>query len=183
MVTEALDLQLGSIGNPSYETGWYRDPNTNEYYYYDATEKKWYVYSAGLLYPLAIAEISAPKTITIAAGDGVKITLSYKYAGPASSGVEEYFSIGWKDAFGYHPKVVGSNSRNLPVCGVPTSFTSEKTLTIPTNVGTNWIYLECKVWHGSPDVPETGLRYKDAFQVVGITAVVTEFTIVDFVKV
>lgn len=185
MVTKTLNLSLGTIDGdpPAYTTGWYRDPVTGEYYYYDATEKKWYIYAAGFIYPLAIAEESAPKTVTVKAGDSLKISISYKYTGPASSGVEEYFSIGYKDVLGYHPKVVGTNSRNLPVCGTPTTFTAEKTLIIPTNVGENWTYIECKVWHGTPDVPETGLRYAGALTIVGITAEITEFSIVDYVKV
>ena len=185
MVTKTLELPLGTIVGdpPAYETGWYQDLTTGEYYYYDATEKKWYIYAAGYLYALAIAELSAPKTVTVKAGDSLKISISYKYVGPAVTGAEEYFSIGYKDALGYHPKVTGTITRNLPICATPTSFTAEKTLIIPTNVALNWTYIECKVWHGTPDVPETGLRYANALEIVGITAEITEFSIVDFVKV
>jgi len=64
MVTGTLDLQLGNIvGDPPYETGWYRDPVTGQYTYYDAVTGKWYVYSAGYLYPLEVPKESAPKTI------------------------------------------------------------------------------------------------------------------------
>lgn len=183
MTLRTVQLDLGSLDPPQYATGWYRDPATGQYYYYEATNKKWYIYSAGYLYPLAIAEESAPKTVTVKAGDSLKISISYKYTGPASTGVEEYFSIGYKDALGYHPKVTGTNSRNLPVCGTPTAFTSEKTLVIPVGVGLNWNHIECKVWHGSPEVPETGLRYINALEIVGVEAEITEFSIVDYVKV
>lgn len=183
MTTKTLQLDLGAL-DLTRQTGWYRDPITGEYYYYDASVKKWYIYSAGYLYPLAIAEESAPKVVTLAAGDSLKITMSYKYTGPASNGVEEYFSIGWKDPItGYHPKVTGTNTRNLPICATPTSFTSEKMLVIPAAVGLNWNHIECKVWHGTPDVPETGLRYIGALEIVGVEAEITEFAIVDYVKV
>lgn len=185
MVTKALDLSLGTIEGdpPAYETGWYQDTVTGEYYYYDATEKKWYIYAAGYLYALAIAEESAPKKVTVKAGDSVKISISYKYTGPASTGVEEYFSIGIKGITGYSPKVTGTITRNLPICATPTTFTAEKTLIIPANVALDWNHIECKVWHGTPDVPETGLRYINALEIVGITAEITEFSIVDYVKV
>jgi hypothetical protein len=185
MVIKTLELSLGSIvaDPPEYATGWYRDPATGQYYYYDATNKKWYIYAAGVLQPLAIAEQSAPKTISVIAGDKVKVSISYKYTGPAITGAEEYFSIGYKDALGYHPKIEGTNSRNLPTCSTATLFTAEKTLVIPTGVGENWNHIECKVWHGTPDVPETGLRYLNALTIVGLVAAITEFTIVDYVKV
>ena len=185
MVTKTLDLSLGTIVGdpPAYETGWYRDAVTGEYYYYDATEKKWYVYAAGYLYPLAIGEEAAPKTVTLKAGDSLKISISYKYTGPAITGVEEYFSIGYKDILGYHPKVVGTNTRNLPTCATATAFTAEKNLVIPADVRLDWTDIECKVWHGTPDVPETGLRYIDALEIVGVVPDITEFTIVDYVKV
>jgi len=186
MVTKTMELSLGSIAlaadPPEYSTGWYRDPTTGQYYYYDAESKKWYIYAAGLLQPLAIAEQSAWKMETVQAGNSLKISISYKYTGPAVTNYEEYFSIGYKDALGYHPKVEGTNIKSFPVCGTATVFTGEKTLIIPTNVGENWNHIECKVWHGTPDVPETGLRLINALTIVGITANVTEFTIVDYKK-
>jgi len=186
MVTKTLALSLGSISAmqvTGYTTGWYRDPITGQRYYYDAENKKWYIYAAGLLQPLAIAEQSAPKTVTLQAGDSLKISISYRYTGPAITGAEEYFSIGYKDVLGYHPKVEGTNTRNLPVCATAMPFTAEKTLVVPSNVAADWNHIECKVWHGTPDVPETGLRYINALAIVGIVANITEFTIVDYVKV
>jgi len=181
MTIKTLELSLGSI--VEYQTGWYRDPTTGQYYYYDGENKKWYILAAGVLQPLAIAEQSAPKTVSVKAGDNLKISISYKYTGPAITGAEQYFSIGSKDIFGYHPKVEGVVSRNLPVCGTATLFTAERTLVIPADVGEDWQHIECKVWHGTPDAPETGLRYINALTIVGIEANITVFTIVDYVKV
>ena len=183
MTLRPLQLSLGSVTSPVYSTGWYQDPTTGQYYYYDSDSRRWYIQVAGQLYPLSIASETAPKTVAIAPGDKLKITLSYRYVGPPSAGVEEYFSVGYHDGIQYRPKVVGTNSRSLPQCSTPTEFSSEKTLTIPSNVGDNWTYIECKVWHGTPDVPETGLRYRDALSIVGITAEITDFTIEDYVKV
>jgi hypothetical protein len=182
---QALALFLGSVvaDPPDYTTGWYHDPNTGQPYYYDAENKKWYIYAAGILQPLAIAEQTAPKVVSLMAGNSLTISISYKYTGPAVTGAEEYFSIGYKDVLGYHPQIVGTNSRNLSACATPTLFTASKILVIPTDVGSNWNHIECKVWHGTPDVPETGLRYLNALTIVGLVATVTEFTIVDYVKV
>lgn len=185
MTTKVLEISLGNVGPLQVQrvTGWYKDPNTGQYYYYDASIMKWYIYTAGVLYPLSIAEESAPKTVTLVAGDSLRISMSYKYTGPAATSVEEYLSIGYKDIAGYHPKVVETNIRNIPVCATPTLFTSSATLLIPANVAENWKHIECKVWHGTPDVPETGLRYIDALIIVGLVAEITVFTIVDYVKV
>lgn len=184
MVTKTLEVALGTTMNPiTYATGWYQDPVTGEYLYYDASTGQWFVYAAGYIYPLTITEIYAPKVVTVKAGDSLKISISYMYTGPESVGVEEYFSIGRKDLLGYHPKVVGKNTRTLPITPTPTKFTSERTLVIPTDVGLDWTYIECKVWHGTPDVPETGIRLKDALEVVGVEPDIAEFTIVDYVVV
>ena len=185
MSTKTLALFLGSVvaDPPDYTTGWYHDPVTGQNYYYDATNKRWYIYAAGLLQALTIAELTGPKVVNLSIGDSLTISISYKYSGPSITGAEEYFSIGYKDVLGYHPQIVGTNSRNLAGCVTPTLFTALKTLVIPAGVGDNWVNIECKVWHGTPAVPETGLRYLNALMIVGLVAAVTEFTIVDYVKV
>jgi len=142
MTTKALQVSLGSIG--VYATGYYQIEG--QWYYYDAITGRWYTYSAGYLYPLSIHEMAAPQVVVIAPGDRLRITISYIYTGPASIGVEEYFSIGSK-VLQYSPKVVGKNSRNLPVTTAPTEFTGSKILTIPNDVDEGWTYVECKVWH------------------------------------
>ena len=91
MTINTLTLDLESLGQ--YDTGWYTDPATGEKYYYDAAAKQWYIQSAGYLYPLTIAKQTAPKTVSIAPGDTLRVSFSYKYTGPAIS-VTEYASIG-----------------------------------------------------------------------------------------
>lgn len=182
MTLKTLQLSLGVVNPTQYQTGWYRDPTTGQYYYYDGAIGKWYIYTAGQLYALGITEQQAPKVVMVAPGDSLEITISYKYAGPASTGAEEYFSIGSK-VLQYSPKIVRTHTRNLPVCATPTSFTWSETLVIPTGVGNGWTYIECKVWHGTPDVPETGIRLKDALAIAGIEPDITDFIIEDYVKV
>jgi len=159
MTTKALQITLGSIG--VYATGYYQVDG--QWYYYDATIGQWYTYSAGYLYPLAITEMYPTKPVVhVAPGDQLKITISYIYSGPASIGVEEYFSIGSKPLLQYAPHVVKKHYRNLPVTTAPTEYTWTETLTIPNDIEDDWTYLECKVWHGTPNVPEAGIRLKDA---------------------
>jgi len=180
MTTKALQVSLGSIG--VYATGYYQVDG--QWLYYDATIGQWYTYAAGVLYPLTIYEMYPTKPVmAIAPGDKLKITLSYTYTGPVSVGVEEYFSIGAKVAAMYWPKIVRTHSRNLPVTSEPTEFTWAETLTIPTDVKDDWTYIECKVWRGSPDVPETGIRLRDALSIVAITPDITNFSIDDYIKV
>jgi len=171
------------VGQQLAASGYYYDPITGQKYYYNAVQNQWfYVTASGLLQALSIVEQSAPKTVSVKAGDSLKISISYSYSGPAITGAEQYFSIGTKDIFGYHPKFEGTVTRNFPICGSATLFTAEKTLLIPSNVGNDWTAIECKVWHGTPDAPETGRRYLDALVIVGLEAVITGFTIVDYVK-
>jgi len=186
MVTKTLVLSLGSISAmqvTGYTTGWYRDPITGERYYYDAATGKWYLLVSGLLYPLSIDYLSPPKQLSIIPGDRVKITISYKYSGPAVTGVEERFVIGYEIAGILQEALVDTNTRSLPQSSTPLTYTGEKTLTIPSSVGSNWTVLECKVSGGTPTVPERGVRYRGAFVVTGLVPEITEFTIIDFIKV
>lgn len=187
---KTLELTLGTLGlgvdPPAYQAGWYRDQTTGAYYYYDGS--RWFVYAQGILTPLAIVPLPAPKTIEVAPGDKVKISVSYKYSGPAQTGIGEYSSIGYRDALGYHPKIEnapGGFARNLPASSSPVEYTYEHTLTIPLNVESNWTCIECKVMGGTPGVPETGvcLFNPDPLKIVGLVTEITQFTIKDFVKV
>lgn len=181
MTIGALTVSLGTVG---LQTGWYMDPATGEHYYYNAEENKWYVYAAGYIYPLEIQRESGPKTIPVAIGDKVQIDISYKYMGPATTGVEEYISIGYERLaiwpYDYVPKLEAKRSRNLDKSAEPKLYTWSATLTIPSDVGSNWTCIECKVWKGSPAVPEQGRRYTRALEIVALKPVVAEFTIVDY---
>ncbi len=188
-MVKTLQLNLGTVQalqSPAYQAGWYRDQSTGAYYYYDG--HRWFVYAQGILTPMTITPLPAPKTIQVAPGDQVKISISYNYSGPAQTSIGEYSSIGYRDGLGYHPKIEnapGGYARNLPASSSPVVYTYEHTLTIPPAVQTNWTTIECKVFGGSPGVPETGvdLFNPDPLQIVGLVASITDFKIVDFVKV
>lgn len=179
MTTKALQVTLGSIG--VYATGYYQVDG--QWYYYDATTGQWYIYSAGYIYPLKIIEVYPTKpVVTIAHGDKLQITISYTYSGPSSFGVEEYFSIGAKALLQYWPKIEKTHRRDLPITTEPTEFTTTETLDIPNDVKDDWTYIECKVHGGSPNVPETGIRIRDALTILAVTPNITDFSIVDYDK-
>ncbi len=185
---KTLNLDLGSVRalQTPYQAGWYRDQTTGAYYYYDG--HRWFIYAQGILTPMTITPLPAPKTIEVAPGDSVKISISYSYSGPAQTGIGQYVSIGYRDILGYHPKIEnnpGGIARDLPASSSPVTYTADYTLVIPAGVQANWTCIECKVWQGTPGIPETGvdLYNPDPLKIVGLVASITNFTVVDFVKV
>ena len=179
MTIRTLQLSLGSLGVS--QSGWYWDPITGEYYYYDAAARQWYIYAAGYLYPLAIASEPAPQIVSIAPGDTLRFEYSYKYNGPAIN-VTEYASVG---IYGevthiYDEKVNKSKNRSLPESATPTTYAGSIDIVLPTNAQTNWDSIECKVYSGSK---ELGVRYIGALNIVAVVPEFTEFAIVDYAKV
>lgn len=174
-----LQLNLGTLDPPAYATGWYRDPDTGQYYYYNAEAKQWYIYSAGYLYALAVPKESAPKVVDIAAGDTLRIAYSYKYSGPAIT-VTEYASIGYTTLGVYDEIVHKSKSRSLPESATPTTYDGTLDLVMPTPAETKWNDIEAKVYNGDK---ELGLNYQDALNVIMPEAEFTEFSIVDYARV
>lgn len=174
-----LQLDLGTLDPPAYTTGWYRDPNTGQYYYYDAENKQWYTYAAGYLYALSVPKLPAPKVVDIALGDTLRIEYSYKYCGPAIS-VTEYASIGYIIAGIYTDKVIKSESRSLPKSTIPTTYTGSLDLVMPTGAAENWNDITCKVFDGGK---ELGVTYDGALNVIGIKVEFTEFAITDYARV
>ena len=181
-----LQLNLGTLAASAsgYTTGWYRDPDTGQYYYYDAGTKTWYTYSAGYLYPLSIAWETAPKTVNIAPGDTLRIEYSYRYEGPAVS-VTEYAAIGVYGWAGLDEKVYKSKSYSWQETSTPTKRSSSLDIVLPGNTAVNWNDIYAKVCKGSctPGVYELGLGYEDALNIVSVEGEFTEFSIGDYAKV
>lgn len=165
-----------------YPTGWYQDPSTGTYYYYDSVQAQWYTYAAGYLYPLSVPKESAPKVVDIAPGDTLRMEYRYKYVGPAVD-VTEYATIGYTSGIGflkvYTEKVKVSKSRTLPQSDAPTEYTGSLDLVLPANAGANWNDIECKVFNGGK---ELGINYQDALNVIGVEVVFSELTVVDYYK-
>lgn len=180
MALRTLQLDLGTLADPpAYTTGWYRDPNTGQYYYYDASARQWYIYAAGYLYPLTVPKEPAPKVVDIAAGDTLRIEYSYKYSGPAMT-VTEYASLGYTILGIYDEIVAKSKSRSLSESSTPREYSGYIDLVMPTPAETKWNDIEAKVMGGGK---ELGVNYQDALNVVTPEAEFTEFSIVDYAKV
>jgi len=104
MTIKTLELSLGSLDALGSlvalaDAGWYQDTLTGEYYYYDTTIAQWYIYSAGYLYPLAwvppslVWEPSPTPKIDVNVGDVLRLSLSYRYRGPAGKGFTLYAAV------------------------------------------------------------------------------------------
>jgi len=190
---QGLALFLGSVvaDPPDYTTGWYHDPVTGQPYYYDAENKKWYIYAAGYLYALGYMT-AAPKQVTLSPGDSLKITLSFQYIGPAVTGVSSRYCIGVYGALGFTEKVVLTPTFNIPanLTGTPVTVTNYATLALPASgVGSDWDDIYVKIWGGTPAIggseasPNYIFGYENALLLVTLAPTITEFQIADFVKV
>ena len=189
METKTLALDLGIFGvlqeggeQPEYTAGWYIDPQTGQRIFYDPNTQKFYTLAGGVYIPLGYMN-PAPKQVTLAIGDKLRITMSFKYSGPAISSAVCYYSIGVYGTFGFDEKMVGQNSKSIPQYTTPTLVTDSYTFTIPSSVGTNWDDIYCKIYGGSPGVPQNLFGYDNALLIVGTEPAITEFKISDFAKV
>ena len=184
---KTLELNLGGIkplqaNSQEFITGWYVDSGTGVPVYYDGVSRNFYTLSGGIYIPLGYMN-SSPKQVSLGPGEKLKVSISYKYSGPAVSGAVERFCVGIYGLFGFNEQIVGTNTRNLSQSITPLTYVGEYTFTIPTSVGTDWDDIYCKIYGGSPGVPQTLFGYENALVIVGQQPSISEFTIVDFAKV
>ncbi len=190
---KTLDLDLGNVGkvmkgfgtlqaDAGQPAGWYVDPRTGAQVYYDPDSQTFYTMAGGVYIPLGYMN-PAPKQVSIGPGQKLQVTISYKYSGPAVSGALEHFCVGTYGVFGFNERMVGENARSLPASTTPLAYTGQYTFTIPVDVGTDWDDIYCKVYGGTPGVPQTLFGYENALIIAGKDPVISEFTIVDFAKV
>lgn len=182
MATKTLGLSLeGIVGSLAYETGWYQDTITGQYYYYDAVQNQWYVYVAGYLYSLGYMN-PAPKQVSLGPGEKLKITLSFKYIGPALT-VSSRYVIGIFGALGFDERVYQQLSLAIPanLTTTPITVSQNATLTLPvTGAGADWNDIYVKIWTATW---EYFFGFENALSIVGLQPTITEFKILDFVKV
>ncbi len=187
MKLKTLSLDLGVLqvkADPpvAYQTGWYVDPQTGQRIFYDPNNQNFYTLAGGVYIPLGYMN-PAPQQVPIGPSERLKVTISYKYSGPAISGAIERFCVGVYGAFGFNEQMVGENSKNLPASTTPQPYTGQYTFTIPSNVGGDWDDIYCKIYGGSPSVPQNLFGYENALIIVGKEPLISEFKIEDFVKV
>ena len=170
--------------------GWYVDPQTGQRIFYDPGSEKFYTMAGGVYIPLAYMN-PAPKQVAVAPGDRLRVTISFKYTGPAVTGVTGYYCVGTYGIFGFDERLVQRTTFNLPQVTSPPSVpnvSDSYTFTIPTGMDTNWDDIYVKIFGGSPSIAgEAGtpylFAYENALTIAGIQPSITEFKISDFAKV
>ncbi|MFH1087052.1 MAG: hypothetical protein V1737_00520 [Chloroflexota bacterium] len=200
MTMKTLELGLKAIrvlqdgSDPPEEAllvpGWYVDPQTGQRIYYDPGSAKFYTLAGGVYIPLGYMN-PAPKQVAVAPGDRLKVTISFKYTGPAVTGVTGYYCLGVNGLFGFDEKLVQRTTFNLPQVTSPPSSPNVSdyyTFTIPTGIGTNWDDIYVKIFGGSPSIAGEATTpylfgYENALTIAGVQPNITEFKIADFAKV
>ncbi|OBW61898.1 hypothetical protein [Dehalococcoides mccartyi] len=200
MALKTLDLNLGGfklleddsvqqMEDPAV-SGWYIDSRTGQRVFYDSTAGKFFTLAGGVYIPLGYMN-PAPKQVAVAPGDRLKITLSFKYTGPAITGITGYYSIGINGIFGFDERLTQRTSFNVPQVTTPPSspnVSDSYTFTIPTGIGTNWDDIYVKIFGGSPSIGGEATTsflfgYENALTIAGVDPSITEFKISDFAKV
>jgi hypothetical protein len=200
MEIKTLALDLGAFkllqeapGQPLQDptlSGWYVDQRTGQRVFYDSTAGKFFTLAGGVFIPLGYMN-PAPKQVAVAPGDKLKITLSFKYTGPAITGVTGYYCIGVNGLFGFNETMVGQTTFNIPLVTSPPSspnVTDSYTFTIPTSIDTDWDDIYLKIFGGNPSIGGQATTsfmfgYENALTIAGIQPSITEFKISDFAKV
>ncbi|MBC8477190.1 MAG: hypothetical protein H8D49_02490 [Dehalococcoidia bacterium] len=167
--------------------GWYQDPATGQWYYYDEEGNR-YVYVAGYLYPQVQWE-PAPKVVNVRHDDTLKILVSFKYSGPAKTlklrGCIGNLDTIWPYDFD-EVLFAWSDSFTLPKTLDPTTFNKEVDILITTAIADGKSYsIYAKLEDGiSFTEGKTGsVALRDAIFVVSAEPTFTDFKIEDYQKV
>ncbi len=200
MPLKTLDLSLKAVrvlqdgSNPPEQglllPGWYVDPQTGQHIFYDPSSEKFYTLAGGVYIPLGYMT-PAPKQVAVAPGDRLKVTISFKYTGPAITGVTGYYCLGVYGLFGFDEKLVQKTTFNISqVVSPPASpnVSDSFTFTIPADIGANWDDIYVKIFGGSPGIAGEVTTpylfgYENALTIAGIQPNITEFKIADFARV
>jgi hypothetical protein len=168
-------------------SGWYQDPATGQWYYYD-DEGRRYIYIAGYLYP-AHAWEPAPKVVNVSHGDTLRIPVSFKYTGPART-VKLYGCIGnlgsvWPYVFD-EVLTATAPSLSIPQSSEPITRTTQVDIPVTAAIASGRYYaIYAKLIDGVTFQEGTTGSYalKDAVFVVAAEPTFSDFAITDYVKV
>lgn len=191
MMVKTLELDLSP--QQAVPAGWYYDWSTGQRYYVD-DEGRRYVYAAGFLYPMHTFE-PAPKTVTLAHGDKLRIMCSFKYSGSAKT-CRLYGVIGDRRTFDVFDEVGGTEQTTplftLPQSSYPVTYQWQVDLPIsvkpnPGGVleGSKHYSIYAKLINGiSMQEGVTGsVAYENAIFVVSAQPTFSDFKIYDYKKV
>ena len=180
MAIKTLEAGLSPLA-----AGWYRDPATGQWHYYDGEGIR-YTYAAGYIYPMHLFE-TAPKVINLALGDTLRISFSFRYSGPSKT-VKPHGAIGgktWPNIFDEYVNITGP-AFTLSQSVTPLSY--NRSVDIPVQsplVGGQYYHIYVKLIDGiALKEGETGsVALENAVFVVSAEPSFAGFTITDYVKV
>jgi len=166
--------------------GWYQDPTTKQWYYYDEQGNR-YVYIAGYLYAMMLWE-AAPKVVNVQQGDTLRILVSFKYSGPAKSGKLRgcIGNLGTVWPYVFDEVLWAQSPLTIPGSSTPTNRNAQVDILITTAIAAGKQYsiyakLEDSIAFKEGDTGSVALR--DAIFVVSAEPTFSEFKITDYVKV
>jgi len=182
MTVKTLEVSLSPL---ALAVGWYQDPATGQWYYYD-DEGVRYVYVAGYLYQ-AMQWEPAPKVVNVRQGETLRILVSFKYSGLAKTcklrgGIG---NLGLWDVFD-EVLFAWSPSFTIPEATMPAIRTMQVDIPITTAIAAGKSYsIYAKLENGVSFIEGvTGsVALKDAVFVVSAEPTFSEFKITDYVKV
>ncbi len=192
MTMQTLQLNLGLVAPGQYAPGWYWDANTGQFVYFDGPTQRFYVLQGGMFVPLAQNWNPAPKQVTLAPGNQLKVEVTFNYIGPAVTGVTAHYSINKNQLIGSEA-MSKDQTFNIPanLTATPIVVTNSWTFTIPVDVETNWTDIYVRIWGPltSPNIGGTASAggyeygYSNALIIIAQVPTITGFAIKDFTKV
>lgn len=159
-------------------------------YYFNGTQ--WYRCDGLMLVPLAVG--FSPLSIidggawtgtppAVMTGDKFRVTMTYKYQGPAVTNARRYVAWGsWGLRFDAKLEVV--TNTDIPASPTsPTTYTFTADFTVPSNVNADWTAVYFKIDSGTPSVPEMGISYSNAVQILLPQPTITDVNFTSISKV
>jgi len=184
MAIKTLEVTLNPL---ALTVGWYQDPATGQWYYYDEEGNR-YIYAAGYLYPMHEWE-PAPKVVNVRHTDTLRIDVSFKYSGPAKTcklrGVIGNLGTVWPYVF---DEVIYAHSPSFTIPESVDPETQDRSVSISIStelaVGTHYsIYAKLEDGISMKEGETGSVALRDAVFVVSAEPTFTEFQITDYVKV
>jgi hypothetical protein len=182
MSIKTLEVTLNPL---ALVAGWYQDSETGQWYYYDEDGQR-YIYASGYLYAQMLWQ-PAPKVVNLKHGDTLRISVSFKYMGPAKT-CKLYGSVGQKSLFDVFDEILSVTSATftIPQSDVQTTQTRTVDIPITTAIAAGKYYgIYTKIIDGvSFQEGVTGsVALQDAVFVVAAEPTFSDFMITDYVKV
>lgn len=181
MTLKTLEVNINPM---TLVNGWYCDPETGQWYYYDEQGMR-YVCAAGHLYAMVAWE-TAPKVVNVKPGDTLRITVSFKYSGLAKTcklrGAIGNLGTSWPYSFD-EVLFARSLSFTLPESPDPVTFNKQVDIPITTAItaGSSYsVYTKLEDGVSFQEGVTGSIALKDAIFVVSSEPTFSDFKIDDY---